>query len=203
MQMKTSTWIKNILFFMVIGLFALTHPATADNNNVTADAFLKNRLDQVFKVLQKTDVEQQEKSKEIVEIVSPMFDFQLMARLSLGKQQWTKLSEENREKFTELFVGRLRQSYLNKITAYTDETINYESPVHVNGKIHIPTHLVSKGSKISMLYKFYQSNGQWKIYDLEIQGVSIIRSYMAQFKEILQNGTFDDLLRKMEKPAND
>jgi phospholipid transport system substrate-binding protein len=54
-----------------------------------------------------------------------------------------------------------------------------------------------------MLYKFYQPNGQWKIYDLEIQGVSIIRSYQSQFKEILRNGTFDNLLQKMEKPAND
>jgi phospholipid transport system substrate-binding protein len=190
------------MFYMVIGLFVLTHSAIADDS-VAADAFLKSKLDQVFKVLQKTDVEQPEKSKEIVEIVSPMFDFQLMAKLSLGRQYWPDLSKEKREKFTELFVDRLRQSYLNKITAYTDETINYEPPVNVNGKVHIPTSLMSKGNKISMLYKFYQSNGQWKIYDLEIQGVSIIRSYQSQFKEILRNGTFDDLLHKMEKPVND
>ena len=199
--MKASLWIKSAMLFAVTGLFVLAHSAIADDS-VAADEFLKGKLDQVFKVLQKADVEQQEKSKEIVEIVSPMFDFQLMAKLSLGRQYWPDLSKENREKFTELFVNRLRESYLNKITAYTDETINYEPPVKVDGKVQIPTYLMSKGNKISMLYKFYQSNGQWKIYDLEIQGVSIIRSYQSQFKEILRNGTFDDLLHKMEKPTN-
>jgi phospholipid transport system substrate-binding protein len=153
--------------------------------------------------LKQTDLEQQEKSKQVVEIVSPMFDFQLMAKLSLGRQYWPDLSEEKREKFTELFINRLRGSYLNRITAYTDETVTYESPVKVDGKVHIPTNLISKGNKIGMLYKFYQANDQWKIYDLEIQGVSIIRSYQSQFKEILRTSTFDDLLLKMQEPAND
>ncbi len=202
MQMTASTWIKSVMLHVAAGLFVLTYSAIADDS-VTADEFLKSKLDQVFEILKKTDLEQQAKSKEIIEIVSPMFDFQLMAKLSLGRQYWPDLSKEKRERFTELFVNRLRQSYLNKLTAYTDETITYESPVKVEGKVHIPTNLISKGNKIGMLYKFYQSNGQWKIYDLEIQGVSIIRSYQSQFKEILRNSSFDDLLLKMEKPAND
>jgi phospholipid transport system substrate-binding protein len=202
MQTKTSTRIKSAMLSAVTALLMLTPPAIAADS-VAADAFLKNKLDQVFEILQKADLEAEAKSKEIVEIVSPMFDFQLMAKLSLGRQYWPDLSQEKRERFTELFVNRLRQSYLNKITTYTDEKITYEPPVRVNGKTHIPTYLISKGKKIGILYKFYQTNGQWKIYDLEIQGVSIIRSYQSQFKEILRNGTFDDLLLKMEKPAND
>jgi phospholipid transport system substrate-binding protein len=51
-----------------------------------------------------------------------------------------------------------------------------------------------------MLYKLYSSNNSWKIYDIEIEGVSIIRSYRSQFNEILLKGTIDDLLKKMEKP---
>ena len=202
MRVTTSIWIKNVILGLVSGLFLLSHSAIAADS-VAADEFLKSKLNQVFETLQKSDLEQESKSKEIVEIVSPMFDFQLMAKLSLGRQYWPDLSKEKREKFTELFVERLRQSYLSKITTYTDETVIYDPPVKVDEKVHIPTYLVSKGNKISMLYKFYQSSGQWKIYDLEIQGVSIIRSYQAQFKEILQKGTFDDLLLKMEKPAND
>jgi len=202
MQMTPSKWMKIVMLYVVTGLFMLMHSAIADDS-VAADEFLKGKLDQVFEILQKADLEQEAKSKEIVEIVSPMFDFQLMAKLSLGRQYWPDLSKENRERFTELFINRLRQSYLNKITAYTDEKVSYEPAVKVDGKTHIPTYLISKGKKIGMLYKFYQPNGQWKIYDLEIQGVSIIRSYQSQFKEILRNGTFDDLLLKMEKPAND
>jgi phospholipid transport system substrate-binding protein len=71
----------------------------------------------------------------------------------------------------------------------------------VKKKIHTPTYLVSKDKKISILYKFYKAQKNWKIYDLEIQGVSIIRSYRSQFSSILESGTVDDLLLKLENPA--
>jgi phospholipid transport system substrate-binding protein len=92
----------------------------------------------------------------------------------------------------------LRASYLDRLTLYTDEKVLFESPVEVNKKIHIPTYLVSQNQKISIRYKFYNSESDWKIYDLEIQGVSIIRSYRSQFYEILRSGTFDDLLTKLK-----
>ena len=151
--------------------------------------------------MQKKDLSQQAKNSKVVEIVTPMFNFDLMAKLSLGKKYWPDLSPEQKERFTELFVERLRQSYLNKLTAYTDEKVVYESPVAVSKKVHVPTLLISKGNEISMLYKLYPSSNSWKIYDIEIQGVSIIRSYRSQFKEILQKGTFDKLLQKMEEPV--
>jgi len=195
-------WIKYGLFYAVVGLLLLNLAIAADEKG-SAEEFLKSNLDAVFTVLQKKDLSQQTKNSEIVGIVTPMFDFQLMAKLSLGRKYWPDLSKEKRERFTELFVNRLRQSYLNKLTAYTDETVVYDPPLKVDEKVHIPTYLVSKGNKIGMLYKFYQASGQWKVYDIEIQGVSIIRSYQSQFKEILQNSTFEDLLLKMEKPATD
>jgi phospholipid transport system substrate-binding protein len=189
---------KNVLLYAVFSLLILIQTASADDK-VAAEDYLKNNLDRVFEILQKEDLEQQAKSKAVVEIVTPMFDFALMARLSLGKKHWSGLTAEKKDRFTELFVNRLRKSYLSKLTTYTDEQIIYEPPTEVKKKIHIPTHLISKGKKISMLYKFYKSKNDWKIYDVEIQGVSIIRSYRAQFNEILQNGTFDDLLQKMQK----
>lgn len=200
MRLKKS--IKYGSLWVVVGLLLLNLAFAADEKG-TVEEFLKSNLDAVFTVLQKKDLSPQAKNSEVVEIVTPMFDFQLMAKLSLGRQYWPDLSKENRERFTELFVNRLRESYLNKLTTYTDETVVYEQPVKVNGKVHIPTSLISKDKKISMLYKFYQSSDQWKIYDIEIQGVSIIRSYQSQFSEILRNSTFDDLLLKMEKPATD
>jgi phospholipid transport system substrate-binding protein len=62
------------------------------------------------------------------------------------------------------------------------------------------THIVSKEKKIAMLYKLYKSKNNWKIYDIEIEGVSIISSYRSQFDEILTNGTMNDLLHKLENP---
>ena len=190
-----------ILPYAVFGLLLLSSAVTADDKSA-AEEYLKSKLDAVFTVLQKKDLSQQAQNSQVVEIVTPMFDFELMAKLSLGKKYWPDLSREQKERFTELFIERLRQSYLNKLTAYTDEKIIYESPLAVKKKVHVPTQLISKGKKISMLYKLYSSNNSWKIYDVEIEGVSIIRSYRSQFNEILQKGTFDDLLQKMERPVN-
>jgi phospholipid transport system substrate-binding protein len=186
------------LLYAAFSLLILSQTVIADDK-ITAQEFLKSKLDSVFEVLQKEDLEQQAKNKAVIEIVTPMFDFALMAKLSLGKTHWPGLTKEKQDRFTELFVNRLRQSYLNKLTTYTDEEIIYEPPVEVKKKIHIPTRLISKGREISMLYKFYNSNNSWKVYDIEIQGVSIIRSYRSQFNEILQRGTMDDLFEKLEK----
>ena len=199
MQKKKS--IMPALHYTVIGLLLLGQVVTAQDDG-TAEEFLKYHLDAVFTVLQNTDLEENAKSDQIEKIVTPMFDFKRMAKLSLGRKYWPNLSREDQEKFTSLFLERLRQSYLNKLTVYTDERIIYDSPVAVKKKVHVPTHLISKSKKISMLYKLYLSNNTWKIYDVEIQGVSIIRSYRAQFNEILQKGTFEDLLRKMQQPVN-
>jgi phospholipid transport system substrate-binding protein len=191
---------KNLLV-AVISLLLFYQSAAADDKS-EVEKLLKNNLDAVITVLQKKDLEQQEKNKEIVDIVTPMFDFELMARLSLGKKHWPGLSQDKKERFTELFIKRLKASYLNNFTLYTDEKVFYEPSVQVKKKIHTPTYLVSKDKKISILYKFYKAEKNWKIYDLEIQGVSIIRSYRSQFSSILESGTVDDLLLKLENPAD-
>ena len=191
---------KNLLV-AVISMLLFYQSAAADDKS-EVEKLLKNNLDAVFTVLQKKDLGQQEKNKEIVDIVTPMFDFELMARLSLGKKHWSGLSRDKKERFTELFIKRLKASYLNNFTLYTDEKVLYEPSVQVKKKIHTPTSLVSKDKKISILYKFYKAEKNWKIYDLEIQGVSIIRSYRSQFSSILESGTIDDLLLKLENPAD-
>jgi phospholipid transport system substrate-binding protein len=191
---------KNLLV-AVLGLLLFSQSVAADGKS-EVEELLKNNLDAVFTVLQKKGLEQQAKNKEIVEIVTPMFDFELMARLSLGKKHWPGLSRDKKERFTELFIKRLKASYLKNFTLYTDEKIFYEPSVQVKKKIHAPTYLISKDKKISILYKFYKAGNDWKIYDLEIQGVSIIRSYRSQFSRILESGTVDDLLLKLEDPAD-
>ena len=191
---------KNLLV-AVLGLLLFSQSVAADGKS-EVEELLKNNLDAVFTVLQKKGLEQQAKNQEIVEIVTPMFDFELMARLSLGKKHWSGLSQDKKERFTELFIQRLKASYLKNFTLYTDEKIFYEPSVQVKKKIHAPTYLLSKDKKISILYKFYKAGNDWKIYDLEIQGVSIIRSYRSQFSRILESGTVDDLLLKLEDPAD-
>ena len=191
---------KNLMIAVII-LLLFSQSAAADDKS-EIDNLLKTNLDAVFTVLQNKDLDQQAKNKEIVDIVTPMFDFDLMARLSLGKKHWSGLSQDKKERFTELFIRRLKASYLSNFTLYTDEKVLYEPSVQVKKKIHTPTYLISKDKKISILYKFYNAQQNWKIYDLEIQGVSIIRSYRSQFSSILESGTVDDLLLKLENPID-
>lgn len=185
------------LSYAIIILLILCQTAMAEDGQPALQLLKKNQ-DAVFAVVKQSELSEQEKKKKIIEITTPLFDFPLMAKLTLGKKYWPDLSEEQKEKFTRLFIERLRSSYLGRLTSYKDEKIIYESPVLVENKVHIPSFLVSNSNKISILYKFYQSNTDWKIYDLEIEGVSIIRSYRSQFYQILQNGSFEDLLQKME-----
>jgi phospholipid transport system substrate-binding protein len=179
-------WMMKFWLYSIFSLLILSQTVIADDE-IAAEEFLKGKLDRVFEVLQKEDLEQQAKNKEVAEIVTPMFDFKRMAKLSLGRKHWPNLSQDQRERFTDLFVERLRQSYLNKLTSYTDEKIIYESPIAVKKKIHVPTLLISKGKKISMLYKLYPNNNTWKIYDVEIQGVSIIRILLTTFCKKCKN----------------
>ena len=188
------------ILYILLGLLILSQPSMADDKR-DAEEIIKSKLDAVFAVLQKKDLDQQARKKEINEIVTPMFDFELMAKLSLGRKHWPNLPREKKEKFTQLYIGLLKTSYLEKLALYTDEKVIFEPPAQVKKKVHIPTQLVSKDRKTSILYKLYKPADDWKVYDLEIQGVSIIRSYRSQFGEILQSGTIDDLLLKMERPA--
>jgi phospholipid transport system substrate-binding protein len=189
------------ILYIFLGLLILSQPLMADDKR-DAEEIVKSKLDAVFAVLQKKDLDQQARKKEINEIVTPMFDFALMAKLSLGRKHWPNLTREKKEKFTQLYIELLKTSYLDKLALYTDEEVIFEPPAQVKKKVHIPTQLVSKDRKTSILYKLYKPADDWKVYDLEIQGVSIIRSYRSQFGEILQSGTIDDLLLKMEKPAD-
>ena len=193
---------KSILY-TVLSLLILSQTVIADDKSAAEEA-LKCKLEAVISVLQKKELEIETKKKKIFEIVKPLFDFSLMAKLTLGRKYWPGLAKDKQERFTELFIKRLKESYLEKLTrnTYSDEKIVYHEPVEVKKKIHIPTDLISKGKNISMLYKLYESEQAWKIYDLEIEGVSIITTYRSQFNDILSKGTIDDLLKKLEEPEN-
>ncbi len=189
------------LLYAVLVLFITAQTGLTDDKN-SAKKILAGKLDAAMAVLQKKDMGQQEKDRQIIEIVRPIFDFPLMAKLSLGRKYWPGLSKEHKVKFADLFIKRLEASYLEKLSLYTDETVVYKTPVQNGRKVEIPTEVISKDKIISMTYKLYKSKRNWKIYDMEIEGISVIVTYRSQFDQILDKGTFDDLLLKLEPPEN-
>lgn len=157
----------------------------------------------VISVLRNKEITQKEKEKKIGKIVSPIFDYPVMAKLALGRENWNKLTSPQQKKFTELFVERLKTSYREKIALYTDEDVEFKSAVRKKKLIHIPMELVSKDKKVTIIHKMRKVGKQWKIYDVDIQGVSILLTYRSQFDDILRKGTAEDLLSKLEKPPAD
>lgn len=188
--------IYTVLILFITAQTGLTSDATE------AQSLLKSKLDSAIAVLQKKDLDPQKKNDQLVEIVTPMFDFHLMAKLSLGRKYWPGLSEEKKDEFTDLFIKRLRTSYLERLSLYTDEKVFFKTPVQNKRKVRIPTEIISNKNKISMIYKLYKSRKDWKIYDIEIEGISIISTYRSQFDQVLRKGTIDELLKRLEKPEN-
>jgi len=189
---------KSLLYSVFI--FLVMNQTVSGNDTNVVKELLKTRIEAAIAVLQKNNLDLQEKDKQVIEIVKPMFNFSLMAKLSLGKRYWPGLTKEEGQRFTELFTKRLKASYIDKLNLYTNEEVVFKTPIQVKRKIKIPTELISKNNKISILYKFHKSKDSWLIYDLEIQGVSIISTYRSQFDQVLNNGTIDELLIKLEKP---
>ena len=175
-------------------------PALADDSQEVAD-LLKNKIDSVLKMLEKEDMAEAQKKEKIMAIVDPVIDFELMAKLTLGKTNWARLSESEQEKFIDLFVDRLKASYLDKTTLYSDQKVVYHPAVKKGNKIHVPVDVVTQEETAEVLYKFYAKGADWKVYDVEINGVSLIRSYRSQFDEILRSGTVSDLFEELERTA--
>ncbi len=189
----------------VIFSFVIMCQISAAQDRIQAEKMIQATLDTVLSVLGNEKQSVDEKSAKIIEIVSPMFDFHQMAKLTLGRKYWPQLSEKEQKRFTKLFIKRLQMTYKKKLMLYTDQKIIYEPSILLKNKIRVPTFVVSDNSDddISIVYKLYFAKRGWKIYDIEIQGVSLIQSYRCQFDYILKNGTVSDLLAKLEGPETE
>ena len=197
--MYISTLKIKYIFFAVAMVFVTNTLYAAQTKEV--EALLKTNLDKVFAILKNKSLDQEKKTSEIVKIVSPMFDFPLITKLSFGKKYWTGMTNAQQDQFVTLFVDLLKKSFIEKLVLYTDEKIVIKDPIDKKNKVEIPTVLVSEGKNFDMTYKFYKSKeNNWKIWDLEIQDISIIKTYQSQIDQVLQKGTYDELMQKLQKP---
>ncbi len=188
-------------FFAGLGVLLVfsAGPVFADDlGNV--DRMMKEKVNAVISILRNNNSDDGVRKKKIIEVVSSVFDFNLMARLSLGKKHWLELNPAEKKKFTDLFVKRIQDSYLDKMDLYSDEEAEFEPARRKEKRIHLQTHLVSAANNISVLYKLYKSKTGWKVYDLEIQGVSFVQTFRKQFEGALKTGTVQELIKRLESP---
>lgn len=183
----------------VLVLLFVIQPAMADDA-ADAEKALKNTVNSVMAVLRKEGLDKEKRRGRIEKIINRVFDFPLMAKLALGRNHWPRLNKEEKKTFTERFGKRLKDSYLEKIDLFTDEAVEFEQPVKVKKKIHMPTLVISKGEEYSIVYKLHKSRNKWKVYDFEVQGVSMISTYRSQHNEHFSNGgTVAGLFEKMKE----
>ena len=166
--------------YIFLAILMTCQPAWADNLS-DVEKILKPAVYNIVFVLKQKETEKPEKNKKIREIIGQVFDFQIMAKYSLGKKYWKAISKEDRVIYSDLFIERMQESYVEKMYMYTDEEIEFEEAKIVKKRVHMMTNFVSPDNNIDILYKFYNSKKGWKVYDVEIEGVSIIQTYRSQF----------------------
>ena len=189
---------KYVWVFIALLVMGATQGVAADDK-ADIKAMMKEKIGAVTTLIQDKSIAKELRDEQIKSLVTPLFDYALMGRLSLGKQQWKKLSKKERAEFTHLFEARVTQSYMSKLDLYSDEVVVIDDAVKVKSRIHLSTHLMSNNEKRDILYKFYKSKKRgWLIYDVDILGVSLIQTYRTQFSGILKNDSFAVLLEKLK-----
>ncbi len=130
----------------------------------------------------------------------PHVDVVGMSRSVLGRMAWNKASAAERQEFTTVFTHLVIRTYANPLAEYTDETVTF-LPVRAAAAsrfIRVNSVIVrSNGQNIPLTYSLVAKGEAWKIYDLSVEGVSLLQSFRSQFGQILQNTSMQDLIRQM------
>lgn len=161
---------------------------------------MTDKINNATKILQNNKKDKELKQKEIFEIFDSTFDYELMSKLSLGKQ-WSNLDSEQQKIFTKSFEARLKASYIDKLYLYTNEKIIVQELTKVNdSRIELPMHIIGDKETFEVIYKLYKNpSNEWFIYDVNILGISIIQTYRNQFVGVLQKDSFEDLIARLNK----
>jgi phospholipid transport system substrate-binding protein len=167
-----------------------------------ATAQVKATIDRVLEILRDPALKGQEKEevrrKKLKAVIYPRFDFSEMAKRSLGLH-WRDRTPKEREEFVDLFADLLEQSYHKKLESYTDQEILFAKE-QVDGKFGLVlTKIVSQKEnlEIPIEYKLLRQDGEWRVYDVVIEAVSLVSNYRSQFNRIIQTSSYAELVRKM------
>lgn len=160
---------------------------------------LKATIDQVISVV--TDPQYQDdrqtRRAKMKGIIFPKFNFLEMGKRSLGSKRWKERSPEERKIFIDVFGKLLENSYANKLESYHDEKINYVDEI-VKGKYAmVKTEVIRKNGTVNVDYKLIRGGGEWRVYDIVVEGVSMIKNYRSQFARIIHKDSFDTLMEKL------
>ena len=163
---------------------------------------LKGAIDQVVKTIDnpayKGEGKSMERRRAVRKIADEIFDFNEIARRALARQ-WQPLTDAQRSEFVGLFADLLERSYISKIELYGGEKIVYGSEKVDGDQATVGTKIVTKnGTDVPIDYRMLKKGDRWMVYDVNIEGVSLVSNYRTQFNKIIQTSSYNDLVQKMK-----
>lgn len=187
-----------VMLTAMVALVAMTAaPASA---GVPTDQ-LRGAVDRVLKTLDDPSLKGQGKLNDrraaVRKIANEIFDFAEIAKRSLA-QHWQPLSEAQRNEFVGLFADLLERSYISKIETYGGEKIQYTAERMDGDFATVSTKIVTKnGTEVPVDYRMVKRADHWLVYDVSIEGVSLVSSYRTQFNKIIQTSSYGELVTKL------
>jgi phospholipid transport system substrate-binding protein len=163
---------------------------------------VKGTVDQVLKILTdpslKGDAKLQQRRAKIRQAVLQRFGFTEMSKRSLG-QYWAQRTPKEREEFVRLFTDLLERAYINRVDGYSGEQVVYLSESVDGNFSEVRTKIVTKkGQDVSILYRLLKNDANWEVYDVIVEGVSLVNNYRTQFAKIIRTSSYEELVKKMQ-----
>ena len=166
---------------------------------------LKGAVERVLKTLDDPALKgnQNDRRAAVRKIANEIFDFSEIAKRSLARH-WQPLSEAQRTEFVSLFADLLERSYISKIETYGGEKIQYTAERADGDLATVSTRIVTKnGTEVPVDYRLLKRGDRWLVYDVSIEGVSLVSNYRTQFNKIIQTASYEDLVKKMKAREQD
>ena len=164
---------------------------------------VERHVNEVLKVLRdpalQGEANKEAKQEKIEAIADEMFDYVALSRLTLGRN-WRKFNGDQKKEFVQLYRSILEKAYMDRILSYTDEKVTFDKETMLSEKkAEVQTHIVTKSTEIPIFYRVYLKDGTWKVYDVIIEGISLIKNYRTQFRDILANNPPEEVLKILRK----
>ncbi len=164
---------------------------------------IKVSADRAIQILKDPQLQAKEKKKERIqrlkEIANPLFDFEEMARRSLGSH-WRRRSPQEQKEFVKLFRDFVEKTYSNNVDLYAGERIVMGKENIDNDYAQVDSSFVNpKGEEFSVVFRLRHTEGEWKVYDAVVENISIVNNYRSQFDRVISKSSFEELIRLLKE----
>lgn len=140
----------------------------------------------------------EQRQKLIKETVDKRFDYWEMSKQTLARH-WKVRTPEEQEQFVELFSRLLEKTYITKLEAYSDEEVIFKEQLVKGNKAMVRSFIIKNNKEIPIIYKLKKKNGEWMVYGVVVEGISLIRNYRTQFESIINKEKYAGLLKRIEE----